>query len=203
MKFDEIDESIDKIVAIVAKVPDEFKGRTFDALLTAALAEVRGIATGRKAAEQENDTHDNGASDHDSQADTNNGAPAKAKGRFHQFLRDKGITEAEVRKIVELEGREVVFYRTPNADVKAGAQIKWALLLALASGLDTGNLTVSSDAVRKKVQDEKIYDAPNFAKTFKLQKANFVGAMGNGDPARRLSADGEDALAALIKAMAA
>jgi len=44
MKFDQIDESIDRIVAILAKVPEEFKQRTFDALLTMALAEASSSA---------------------------------------------------------------------------------------------------------------------------------------------------------------
>jgi hypothetical protein len=201
MNFDQIDESIDRIVAIVAKVPDEFKERTFDSLLTMALAEASGSSTAGETVEEKSNTSDRNGSG--SETNTNSGGSVKAKGRYNQFLTDKGITEAAVRKIVELEGNEVIFYRSPDASVIATAQIKWALLLALASGLESGNLTVSSDAVRKKVQDEKIYDGPNFAKTFKGQKAYFVGTMGKGDPARRLSSDGEDALAALIKTMVA
>ncbi len=200
MNFDQIDESIDRIVAIVAKIPETFKERTFDSLLTMVLAEARGSWTAGKTVEEKSDT--SSRNDLDSETNTNGGDSVKAKGRYNQFLADKGITESAVRKIVELEGNEVIFYRSPDAAVFATAQINWALLLALASGLKSGNLTVSSDAVRKKVQDEKIYDQTNFAKIFKGQKAYFVGTMEKGDPARRLSSDGEDALAALIKSMA-
>jgi len=198
MKFDQIDESIDSIVAIVAKVPQEFKQRTFDALLTMALAEVRSSASAITEEKGDDRSDDDGAESNISEHNS-----GKAKGRYHQFLTSKGVTEVEVRKVVELDGTAVAFYRSPDANTKAGMQIEWALLLALVSGLESGNLMVSSDAVRKKVQDERIYDQANFAKTFTTHKAYFMGTMNSNDPVRRLSSDGEDALAKLIKKLAA
>jgi len=199
MKFDQIEESIESIVAVVAKVPQEFKERTFDALLMMALAEALGVAPA-KTSEKNNDDDDGSEDD---EAAENGGSSGKVKGRWHQFLTSKGVTEAEVRKVVELDGTEVAFYRSPDADTKAGMQIEWALLLALASGLESGNLMVSGDAVRKKVQDERIYDRANFAKTFTSHKSYFMGTMNSSDPLRRLSSEGEDALAKLIKKLAA
>jgi hypothetical protein len=77
-------------------------------------------------------------------------------------------------------------------------------LLSLKSGILNNSLKVDPEEVRSMVQEKGFYDSANYATNFKKPKyaALFRAALEPQGESQSLSADGETALAELIKSLA-
>lgn len=163
---------------MVEKLPEKYKDKTFEMLLTELLNEKN--------------------ADVEVKEDTKNASiiiPVEVKGLLKKHI----ISEKSLEKIFYIENKQVVpIYELPT-DKRATSQIQLALLIALENSLNqnVGKLEFSIENVRQGCKDRKCYDAGNFTTNFNNKKTLFGDL---GDPQNvSLSKDGKDELAKTIQ----
>lgn len=194
MDYQKLKEEIKEIAAIAAEVPEPFKQKCFELLLT-------NLIGGEPRAPEEKRKVDQPQLPADS---TGDGGTLPKPSQIRVFMTKTGVTEDLLKKVVMFEDSEIHFIREPSPSKVAQGQIEWALLLALKNAFEKNEFTVDPEAVRSVCQEKGFYDAANFAKNFKIPKNAelFRSALEPQGEAQPLSNDGHAALARVIKSLA-
>jgi hypothetical protein len=185
--YERLKSELAEIVELVESLPDRYRDRSFELLLSGLLAEPGQAGPPPPPAEQR--------------------TPGKltVPARVRAFLGRHSITQDQLGLLVLMENDDVHFIRQPEGVKVAPGQIQWALLLALKSALLGGEMSVDPEAVRSICIERGLYDKANFASNFK-KAANaslFQKTPEPQGPAVKLSQDGEKRLAELIKSLTA
>jgi hypothetical protein len=192
--YEDLKTELQQIVELVETVPDRYKDRCFEMLLTSLLSEQQSDQIGKEDKSPPRDET------HDVTKDTGS-KPPPTPAKVRAFMGRNNVSDDELRKLVLIEGGELHFIHEPEVSQNAVGQIQWALLLALKAALLGGEIEVDAEAVRSVCIEKGLYDKGNFATNFKKAK---TAALFNSPPepqgkAVRLSGPGEKRLAELIK----
>lgn len=193
--YEVLKAELQNIVELVETLPDRYKDRCFDLLLTALISQ-------QEAGEEERPEQEGRRDVGDGDRRTKQ-APLPAKVRA--FIQRNAISEDELRKLFLIEGDEFHFIQEPAVSQNAAGQIQWSLLLALKNALLGGDLEVDAESVRSVCIEKGLYDKGNFASTFKKAKnaAYFQAPPEPQGSAVKLSGAGEKRLAELVKSLVA
>ena len=124
--------------------------------------------------------------------------PMVVQAKVRAFLTRHGLKEDVLPKILFVEGQEVHFIKEPDKSKVASCQIRWALLLALKNGILKGEMSVDAEEVRSVCIDKGIYDRKNYSSNYKKNAAFFQVSPVPHGPAVKLSDEGEKELANLL-----
>jgi hypothetical protein len=182
-KTDELEKRINAMIALVEKLPEPYRLKAFEILMTTTLQKAPTIHDERKGKEKE-------------VPPTEFRVPIDVRA----FLTQYGIEEQKLRKLFFISGTEVRPIYNIKSTKKAKAQIHVAALTALENALQGGKFEFSVEAVRLRVQEQKCYDGPNFMPTFNRNVKLFRGL--DDKEHVELSPDGKSELADAISEIA-
>lgn len=198
MNYETLKTEVSEIAAIAESVPEAFRQRCFELLLERLLDEAAPRQSPPPASPPPSvvAASNNGTS-------TAEALPTPAQVRV--FMQRTGVTVEQLAAVVTVADGEVHFLREPAPDKVAKGQTQWALLLALKNAISLNAFTVDPEAVRSVCQEKGFYDKGNFAKNFKYEGTAklFKKPLEPQGEAQGLSTDGFDALAELVKSLAA
>lgn len=204
MNYQELKKEIAEIAEIAESVPEAFREKCFELLVSRLIAEPTDGDRKNPRVQEEQD----GQKDRNGNGGSNDGAangtiPLQAQIRV--FMAKTGVTAEELAAVVMMDGDQVHFVREPAATTVAAGQIEWALLLALKNGIESNKLEADPEAVRSICQDKGYYDRKNFSSYFKKAKsaAYFKNAMEPQGAAQGLTTEGIEALGSLVKSLSA
>jgi hypothetical protein len=179
-------EELERIVALAETLPETYRQKGFELLLTHALDGQSGqpIPSG--------DAPTDGHADRRAETQT---LPIDVKAFFNQHHLDLAALE----KLFHIEGTEVRPIYTLRDTTKVKAQIHLALLIALESAIHTGQFEIDTPTLRKRCQDQKCYDMANFMRHIR----NNAGLFKSIEPSQplELSVEGKKQLADLVQRM--
>lgn len=113
------------------------------------------------------------------------------------FLSQYGLNESVLSRFFLVEGEEVRPIYKLQVARKARAQIQHALLMTLETAISTGQFQVDVEALRSRCNDQNCYDASNFSKNIK-DNANLFKSISSDQPLS-LSPEGKSELAELLE----
>ncbi|HUW94452.1 MAG TPA: hypothetical protein VMW58_01580 [Anaerolineae bacterium] len=195
MQYEEVKSELQSIVELCESIPQSYRNKCFEILLAAFLSSPsrRPVAAGP------------------SGFGVAAGTPGPPEGekmplptQVRVFMSRNDIDEAVLEAVFLYAGGEVHFIREPSPSKVAEAQIQWALLLALKSGMLENTIVVDPEDVRSMCQEKDAYDAANFAANFKrkLTAKLFRGLLEPHGESRGLTDEGERELAKLLNTLA-
>jgi hypothetical protein len=197
MQFDALKEQIREISAISATVPEEFRQKCFE-LLMSHLLTANGIAPSSVALPP---AWTASAPLPITSSFGYSGAPPMT-ALLAAFMKKMGLTHEQFGRVIGYLHGNVVFYREPAAERTAQVQMEWALLLALKNAIVKGAFAVDAEEVRLVCQEKGVFDRRNFYTTFRRHGDYFRAAPEPNGRAQPLSSKGHAALGALIKLLA-
>lgn len=192
MDYANLKDDIEEIAEIAGSVPEPFREKCFEILLSNLVGGARRQPPGGK------DLADGATADPRAETDD---LPITTQLRI--FMTRTGITEEDLRAILMVAEEEVHFIREPEPQKITQGQKEWALLLALKNCILKNSLSVDPEDVRSICQDKGYYDRPNFASAFKRSKIAglFKGPMEPLGEPQQLTHKGEDELAKVIRSL--
>jgi hypothetical protein len=198
MDYSKLKNEIIEIAGIATSVPEPFREKCFELLLTHLLAptsQKSGPATPpsqREETSQENDGTKPPLT-------TSTSLPASIRA----FMKKTGISDDELAKAIYYEDGDFHFLVEPSTKTISRGLIEWALLIALRSGIVNNNIAADPEDVRSMCQEKGYYDHTNFWKAFKSSKnkAFFAGELKAQGDARKLTAAGQDELAKVLHSL--
>lgn len=200
MDIEKLKAQVKEIGGIANSVPEPFREKCFELLLSQLIKEAAprvgergaGAAAGGDAGDSPTDEVESGSGT----------IPMTTTLRL--FTKKTGVSVDELEKVLMFDEGEVHFIREPDSGAVSKGQIEWALLLALKNGIENDRLAADPEAVRSIVQEKGYYDKGNFASNFKKPgyAKLFKKALAPQGEAEPLTGDGQEALAKLIKRMA-
>jgi hypothetical protein len=196
MQLDALKEQIKEISDIAANVPEEFRQKCFELLMSHLLgtsnlpAAAAALATGW-----------NSAPPMLTSALGYSGAPPMT-ALLAAFMKKLGLSNEQFSRVVGYMHGKVVFYREPASDKAAQAQIEWALLLALKHAIVNGAFSIDAEEVRLVCQEKGVFDRRSFYTVFRRHSEFFRSPPEPNGRAQPLSSKGLAALGALIKKLA-
>lgn len=202
MDFEQLKKDVKEIAEVAGGVPEQFRDRTFDLLLTEYL---RGssVALGRPESPLPSEPlGEHEAAEEPASETTDDISVSDLHTKTKKFLKDNGLTLTEVNELFYKEGDEILpLYEDLGTTQLSESQLRIALLQAFRHALPTGDFQFSGEAVRTEAKQRKAYDMPNFATNFKSHAKNFDGfeKYDKKSPNIRLSPAGKKRLASLIK----
>jgi hypothetical protein len=198
MDYETLKADVKEISDIAASVPEQFRDKCFELLLSSLLRQ-HGTKD-REERKEERETLDDPT---DSTRKTPSNIPMTTQLRL--LMKRTGVTPEELDKIVLYDNEEVHFIREPHDVGISTGQLEWALLLALKNIVLKDSMSADPEDVRSVCQAKGFYDKANFATNFKTPKNAklFKAALVPQGPAEPLSTEGQDALGKLIKRLAA
>ena len=161
MDPEEIRNIIDDILRIIEDVPEEYKLRTYEILLTNYLQSARiaekPVPVGGKESVTPEETSQ----------------PFLIPIDVKAFMAQNNLSEDLIKLLFLIEGNEIWPIYKLKTTKKTKAQIQLACLLSLESALRGNKFEFSLEEVRRRVQDFKAYDSKNFRPTFTRYKDLF------------------------------
>jgi hypothetical protein len=199
MDYRQLKADVKEIAEIAASVPEQFRDKCFEILLSSLLRQEGSGTTGEHTANKEQKS--------DAQEETKpKGAPGAIPmtTQLRVLMKKTGVTKEELDKVVDYENGQVNFIREPHPKGITTGQMEWALLLALKNAILKDSLSTDPEDVRSVCQDKGYYDKANFAGVFKAPRNAklFRKALAKQGPAEPLSSEGQDALGELVKRLA-
>jgi hypothetical protein len=143
-------EKLKEITALAESVPEAFRLKCFELLLTHFLAGDQTATEKKIPAKGDAQVKDGSKTDFI--------LPIDVKA----FLNQYSLDESTLQKLFLIEGPEIRPVYKLTIHKKAKAQMSHALLLALENALSSGEFKFSVDALRQRCIDQKCYDKPNF-----------------------------------------
>jgi len=194
MDYAQLKESVKEIAEIAASVPEQFRDKCFELLLTKFLRESGGAPDGGKDIKEDKLPED--------KTPKGDGVPITTQLRV--LMKKTDVTKAEIDKILLYDNAEVHFIKEPKTKGVTTGQMEWALLLALKNAIENDSLATDPEELRSVCQDKGYYDKTNFSGVLKQERNAklFRKALVKQGPAEPLSSDGQDALGELIKRLA-
>ncbi len=201
MDYAHLKDEIKEIAEIANSVPEQFKNKCFEILLSELLSQTRRSSRSDTRKEQPEAAEAEGR---ETERKPSGGSAIPMTTQVRVLTRKTGLPEEEIAKILFVENGDVHFVKEPHDVPVATGQIEWALLLALKNAILNDALTCDPEAVRSMCKEKGFYDGVNFATTFKVPKNAklFKGPMVAQGEAQALTSDGQDALAKLVKKLA-
>ena len=195
MQLEGIKEQIKEISAIAAAVPEEFRQKCFELLMSHLLGgPAPTVGPIPPAAWGQNLPPVLARPGY-------SGAPPMT-ALLAAFVKKIGLSQDQFGRVVGYEHGNVVFYREPVTDKPAQSQIEWALLLALKNAIVKGAFSVDAEEVRLVCQEKGVFDRRNFYTVFRRYGDYFRNAPEPTGRPQPLSSKGLTALGALIKTLA-
>ena len=193
MEYEELKAELQAIVALCESIPELYRIRCFEVLLTSL------IDRRKPAARAPVDAGDKAPVPTPEQADK---IPTPAQVRV--FMQRNAVTEQVLSAVFLFAGGDLHFIKEPSPTTVAEGQIQWALLLALKAGILNNTIIVDPEDVRSICQEKGFYDGPNFAAIFKRPSNAklFKGLLEPQGEARSLTTEGEAELAKLLRSLA-
>ncbi len=180
MESEEVRKIVKEVVDFVATLPEEYRIKTYEVLLTLRLLGSQPIPTGMSKEEKA------------AGESWNIIVPMDVKA----FLKTHEISEDVLKKLFLANKSEIAGTYKIVTTRKATAQIQIVCLTALEHALRDGVFRFAIEEIRQRVQDLKCYDVTNFNSTFNVHKRLFKSL---DDPERvELSPDGMSKLAKVI-----
>jgi len=194
MDYGQLKESVKEIAEIAATVPEKFREKCFELLLTNLL---------RDSGDPKNPKPEEPGSPEDKDK-TPKGGNVPVTTQLRVLMKKTDVTKEEIDKILLYDNKAVHFIKEPHPKGIATGQIEWALLLALKNAIENDALSTDPEAVRSVCLEKGFYDKGNFSATFKKpgNAKLFRKALIAQGPAEPLSSDGQDALGELVKRLA-
>jgi len=191
--YQKLKTEIHEIATVAAEVPDPFKEKCFELLLTSLIGGYSPVE------DQPKDLPTSPAAD---SIGDNDNLPKPSQIRV--FMSKTGVTDDLLKKVVMFQDEQIHFLREPSSSKIAQGQIEWALLLALKNAFEKNEFIVDPEAVRSVCQEKGFYDRANFASNFKKAKNAelFRSPLEPQGDGQLLSNDGHSALARVIKSLA-
>ena len=200
MSLTALKEQIQEVSKIAASVPEEFRQKCFELLMTHVLTSSGAplpplphmlSSTVPFAAVPTAPLSPIGYS----------GAPPMT-ALLTAFVKKIGLTQEQFGRVLGYVHGNVVFYREPEGAKNSQSQIDWALLLALKNAITQGNFIVDGEEVRLICQEKGIYDRRNFYPNFRKHADYFRSPPEPGGKPQPLSSKGIAALGHLVKRQA-
>jgi hypothetical protein len=197
MDYDKLKGDVKEIAEIASSLPEKFRDKCFELLLTHLLA---GHA-------QRPDTNRIASPDKETPPANPLEAPGNAipvTTALRVLMQKTQITKEELDKVILYDDGQVHFIRAPHDTGITTGQMEWALLLALKNAIENNSLSTDPEQVRSVCQEKGFYDRKNFAATFKAERNArlFKTALIVQGPSEPLSNAGQEALGALVKRLA-
>jgi len=189
MDYSKVKDEIKEIVDIAECVPDRFKEKCFELLLSNFLSSIS-LGTPPEKITKDIVT-----------PSTKIQIPITTQLRL--FMKKTKITEDELKSILMFADGDVHFIKEPETTKVIDGQMQWAMLLALKNCILNNSLSVDPEDVRSICQEKGYYDSANFAAHFKRKKYAklFKGPMKRqGDP-QALTNEGYIELANVIRSL--
>ena len=209
MNYEELKEEVKQIAEIAGSVPEPFRDKCFELLLSNLIGKQAHVSKGTPTPAKLEAKEPDSTSEDKTAATQSNGATSTfpMTTQLRLFMRKTAVTNDELDKILmyDKEGEgNVHFIKEPHDIQVITGQMEWALLLALKKVILKDSLSVDPEDVRSVCQDKGFYDLANFAANFKKPKYSklFKGSMVSQGAAQQLSNDGQDELGKLIKRLA-
>jgi len=198
MQLDCLKQQVKEIAAIAATVPEEYRAKCFELLMTRLLGGPSGLALGVSGAISGAPSPLVGPVENTLQGDAE---PLNAL--LIAFLKKNGLTSAQFRRVVLYNHAESIrFLREPECARTAQAQVQWALLLALKHAMVKGVFVVDPEEVRIVCQDKGVFDRRTFTANFRRCADYFRSAPETGGKPHPLSSKGIAVLGVLVKTLA-
>ncbi len=179
-------EELQKIVELANGVPEVYREKCFELLLSHALY-------GNQPSMPAPSPMPSGLP----QTPAPTGKPFVLPIDVKAFLGQYGLDESVLWKFFIADGQDIRPIYQLQANKKATAQIQHALMMALENALSSGLFQVDIESLRTRCNDQKCYDQPNFMKNIK-DKTNLFKSIANDEPLS-LSPEGKSELADLIE----
>lgn len=212
MDYTKLKDEISEISKIAQGVPDEFRSKCFEILLTRLVEAESKVASSSKHSARAAGARDGGGETppDGSDANTTNAAgkadrealPIQAQVRV--WMQRTGVTREELDAVLMYAEGDVHFIKEPHGIKVAVGQLQWALLLALRNGILHNNMSIDAEAVRSICQEKGFYDTANFAANFKRNAGSvlFRGVLEPQGEAQSLTNEGQGELAKVIRTLA-
>jgi hypothetical protein len=198
MDYAQLKDSVKEIAEIAASVPEQFRDKCFELLLTNLLRENDGDGT----TGDDKNKKEERKSPEDETKPKGDGVPITTQLRV--LMKKTDVTKEEIDKILLYDNKAVHFIKEPSTKGVTTGQMEWALLLALKNAIENDSLATDPEELRSVCQDKGYYDKTNFSGVLKQERNAklFRKALVKQGPAEPLSSDGQDALGELIKRLA-
>ena len=202
MDYAQLKAGVKEIAEIAASIPEQFRDKCFELLLSNLLREEENGATG----EEKSDKGERADTSKDDAGKKTKGVQGEIpiKTQLRVLMKKTGVKKEEIEKLLLYDNGEVHFIKEPHPKGITTGQIEWALLLALKNAVLNDSLSTDPEDVRSVCQEKGYYDKGNFAGVFKTARNAklFRKALVKQGPAEPLSSEGQDALGELIKRLA-
>jgi hypothetical protein len=196
MSFESLKERIQEIIAIASSVPEEFRQKCFELLMTHALTAAGGPLPSLP------HPAGSGVSFPLPMASMSyTGAPPMTS-LLAAFVKKIGLTSEQFHRVVGYSHGAVIFYREPESAKSAQTQLEWSLLLALKNAIVNGSFAVDAEEVRLTCQEKGIFDRRSFHSNFRRHADHFRSAPEPAGKPQPLSSKGIAALGALVRTLA-
>ena len=150
MDYKQLKADVKEIAEIAAVVPEPFRDKCFELLLSSLLQRDDG---GEK---QENKNAEAGGDGKATEKDRQGKVPVTTQVRV--LMRRTGVTEDELNKIILFSKDEVHFIKEPKPKGVTTGQMEWALLLALKNAILKDALTTDPEDLHLVCQEKGYYD---------------------------------------------
>jgi len=177
-------EELQEIVRLANSVPEEYRQKCFELLLSRSLESMELPQNGRPPAPV--------AAKQPARQENLN-LPIDVKAFFNQHRLDLNT----ISSLFHIEGTEVRPIYTLSDTTKVKAEINLALLIALETALRTGQFQVEIETLRTRCQEQKCYDMANFMRHIKNHSRLFKVI--STDQPLSLSVEGKAQLGDLLK----
>ena len=197
MDYKQLKSGVKEIAEISASVPEQFRDKCFEILLSSLLETQRPSTDGNDSRKSLDKT--NGSKNNDN-IPTPNSIPMTTQLRL--LMKKTGVTAEELEKVVMFDKDDVHFIKEPHDVAISTGQTEWALLLALKNAILSDSMSTDRKMHAQSAKQKAFTTKPsNFATNFKSPKNAklFKSALVPQGPAEPLSSDGQDALGRLIK----
>lgn len=198
MPLSDLKEQIQEVSRIAASMPEEFRQKCFELLMTHVLAS----ASGGPAPALPPTFLGSGIPFTLPPAALNYSGVPPMSSLLVAFVKKNGLTNEQFSRVVGYLHGTVVFYREPDVGKAAQSQIEWALLLALKHAIVDGHFIVDGEEVRLICQEKGVYDRRNFYANFKRSAEFFRAPPEPGSKPQPLSSKGIAVLGQLVKRLA-
>ena len=201
MDFKDLKTAVKEISEIAASVPEQFRDKCFELLLSSLLSETR---PAEPADEKQSKRTEDEANTSQQVLDVAKSTTIPMTTQLRLLMKKTGVTTQELDKILMYDNQEVHFIKEPHDIAISAGQMEWSLLLALKNAILKDSLSTDPEDVRSICQEKGFYDKANFATNFKSAKSArlFKSTLVPQGEAQPLSSDGQDALGRLIKRLA-
>jgi hypothetical protein len=167
MDFKELKDSVKDIAEVAASVPERFRDKCFELLLSSLMAR-NGPTEHQEEEKTEKPAKNDGSKNDANNQKTPSNIPMKTQLRL--LMKKTQVTADELDKVLMYDNEDVHFVKEPHDVGISTGQMEWALLLALKNAILKDSMTADPEDVRSICQAKGFYDKANFATIFKKAK---------------------------------